>query len=54
MANPGIRYIFDEWEHPRKDDVLQKVVGTDFVGWNRDAAKYDKAFKKLLKALKAG
>lgn len=47
------RFIFDEWEHPRKDDVLQKVVGTDFVGWNRDATKYDKAFKKLLKALKA-
>lgn len=35
------------------EDVLAKVVGTDFVGWNRNADKYDKAFKKLLKALKA-
>lgn len=46
-------YIFEEWEHPRKADVLAKVVGTDFVGWYRGAAKYDKAFRKLLKALKA-
>lgn len=46
-------YIFDEWEHPRKADVLAKVVG-DFKGWNRDADKYDAAFEKLLKALKAG
>jgi hypothetical protein len=45
-------YIFDEWEHPRKADVLAKVVG-DFRGWNRSATKYDAAFKKLLKALKA-
>ena len=47
------RYIFEEWEHPRKDDVIAKVVGTDFVGWNRNADKHDKAFKKLLKTLKA-
>ncbi len=47
------RYLFDKWEHPRKPDVLEKVVGTDFIGWNRSAAKYDAAFKKLLKALKA-
>ncbi|TAH48863.1 MAG: toll/interleukin-1 receptor domain-containing protein [Chloroflexota bacterium] len=43
-------YLFDEWEHPRKADVLAKVVG-DFRGWNRSAANYDAAFKKLLKAL---
>lgn len=46
-------YIFEEWEHPRKADVLAKVVGTEFVGWNRNAEKYDKAFRKLLKELKA-
>lgn len=45
-------YLFDEWEHPRKNDVLAKIVG-DFRGWNRSAAKYDEAFKKLLKALQA-
>lgn len=45
-------YLFEEWEHPRKADVLAKVVG-DFRGWNRSAAKYDEAFKKLVKALQA-
>jgi hypothetical protein len=28
------------------------VVG-DFSGWDKDAAKYDKAFDKLLKGLQA-
>jgi uncharacterized protein YjbI with pentapeptide repeats len=46
-------YIFDTWEHERKADVLRKVVG-DFSGWDKDAAKYDKAFDKLLKGLQAG
>jgi hypothetical protein len=45
-------YIFDEWEHPRKADVLAKIVG-DFRGWNRNVDKYAKACKKFLKALKA-
>jgi hypothetical protein len=45
-------YIFDCWEHPRKDDVVSKVVG-DFRGWDQDVAKYDVAFKKLLRALEA-
>ncbi len=45
-------YIFKQWEHPRKADVLAKVVG-DFQGWKRSAAKYDKAFKRLLAALQA-
>ncbi len=46
------RYVFDTWEHERKADVLRKVVG-DFSGWNKDAAKYEKAFNKLLKGLQA-
>ena len=45
-------YIFDTWEHERKADVLRKVVG-DFSGWDKDAAKYNKAFDKLLKGLQA-
>ena len=45
-------YIFDKWEHERKADVLEKVVG-DFSGWDKDAAKYQKAFDKLLKGLQA-
>ena len=45
-------YIFDHWEHPRKADVLAKVVG-DFSGWERDAAKYEMAVDKLLKGLQA-
>jgi len=43
-------YLFDEWEHPRKDDVLGKVVG-DFRGWDTDAARYEIALQRLLKAL---
>lgn len=46
-------YIFDEWEHERKADVLSKVVG-DFKGWNRSAKKYEAAFERLLKALQSG
>lgn len=45
-------YIFNKWEHERKADVLRKVVG-DFGGWDKDAAKYEKAFDKLLKGLQA-
>ncbi len=46
-------YLFDEWGHPRKADVLAKIIGKDFIGWNRSVDKYDAAFEKLLKALKA-
>jgi uncharacterized protein YjbI with pentapeptide repeats len=46
-------YLFEGWQHERKDDVLRKVVG-DFRGWNRSVAKYEIAFKKLLNALQAG
>ncbi len=45
-------YLFEEWEHERKADVISKVVG-DFRGWNRSAEKYNTAFQKFLKALKA-
>ncbi|MBI3913676.1 MAG: toll/interleukin-1 receptor domain-containing protein [Chloroflexi bacterium] len=45
-------YIFEKWEHPRKSDVVAKVVG-DFSEWSSSASKYDEAFGKLLKALKA-
>jgi len=45
-------YIFDSWQHERKEDVLRKVVG-DFKGWNRSATKYQAAFAKLLRALQA-
>jgi uncharacterized protein YjbI with pentapeptide repeats len=43
-------YIFRKWEHPRKDDVLAKVIG-DFSNWERDAKTYEADFKKLVKAL---
>jgi hypothetical protein len=45
-------YIFDKWEHPRKVDVLTKVVG-DFSGWTRSVTKYNAAFSKLVNALMA-
>lgn len=39
-------YIFTTWEHPRKADVVSKVVG-DF----RDPALYDRSVLKLVDAL---
>jgi hypothetical protein len=45
-------YIFDRWKHPRKADVVSKVVG-DFRGWEQDTDKYKAAFEKLLEALEA-
>ncbi|MFZ0961630.1 MAG: TIR domain-containing protein [Terriglobia bacterium] len=42
-------YLFDEWEHPRKADVVSKVIG-DFRGAN-DLAAYSKAFPRFLDAL---
>lgn len=42
-------YLFDAWEHPRKADVMSKVIG-DFTGWENHAA-YAKAFPRFLDAL---
>ena len=42
-------YLFDEWDHPRKADVVSKVIG-DFRGVN-DLATYAKAFPRFLDAL---
>jgi uncharacterized protein YjbI with pentapeptide repeats len=42
-------YLFDEWEHPRKADVVIKVIG-DFRGWD-NLATYSKAFPRFLDAL---
>ena len=42
-------YLFDKWEHPRKADVVSKVIG-DFRGVN-DLATYAKAFPRFLDAL---
>ena len=42
-------YIFKKWDHPRKADVVSKVVG-DFRRWkNHDY--YRKAFARLLRDL---
>jgi hypothetical protein len=46
-------YIFEPWEHPRKADILAKVVG-DFSGWARSPARYGDALQRLLRDLKAG
>jgi len=42
-------YLFEKWVHPRKADVVAKVVG-DFRGWKKHE-QYKKNFPKLLKAL---
>lgn len=45
-------YVFNEWQHPRKVDVLAKVVG-DFRGWHIDVMQYNQSFKRLLDNLNA-
>ena len=42
-------YLLEKWDHPRKADVVAKVVG-NFRGW-KDHEQYKKNFPKLLKAL---
>ena len=42
-------YLFDKWEHGRKADVKEKVVG-DFRDW-QDHTQYKKNFNRLLDAL---
>jgi hypothetical protein len=42
-------YLFDEWYHPRKADVVSKVIG-DFRGWD-NLATYAKVFPRFLDAL---
>jgi hypothetical protein len=44
-------YVFNEWKHARRDDVVSRVVG-DFRAW-RDPSSYQKAFRKLLEGLQA-
>ncbi len=43
-------YLFDNWQHPRRADLLAKVIG-DFQGAKRRGPKYDAAFAELLKSL---
>jgi hypothetical protein len=40
---------YRKWDHPRKADVVSKVIG-DFTGWENHA-KYSKAFPRFLEAL---
>jgi hypothetical protein len=42
-------YLFDEWDHPRKADVVSKVIG-DLRGSDNLSA-YAKAFPRFLDAL---
>jgi hypothetical protein len=42
-------YLLDDWDHPRKVDVVSKVIG-DFRGWDNHAT-YIKAFPRFLDAL---
>jgi hypothetical protein len=44
-------YVLKRWEHPRKADVVNKVIG-DFRHW-KDHDAYQKAFARLLKDLQA-
>ena len=43
-------HLFNTWKHPRKADVLAKVVG-DFRKWDADARRYRAGIARLLRAL---
>ena len=45
-------YLLEQWQHPRKADVLSKVV-EDFSGWDHGVKKYRSSFERLLDALRA-
>lgn len=44
------RYIFDEWQHERKADVLRKVV-VDAEGWKKVKGKYRDLLERLKRDL---
>ena len=44
-------YLFDQWEHERKADVVAKVVG-NFRGWELSDENYQEGFQRLLKGLR--
>jgi len=44
-------YVFNEWKHARRDDVVSRVA-VIFKDW-RDPSSYQKAFRKLLEGLQA-
>ncbi len=44
-------FIFDEWQHERKADVVKKVIA-DARNWDKDPAVYAKVRDKLIKDLK--
>ncbi len=45
-------YLLAGWEHPRRTDVLTKVVA-DFSDWDRSSDEYNASLGRLLEALKA-
>jgi len=44
-------YILKKWNHPRKADVITKVIG-DFQEWN-NRTKYRKSFNYIINAIKS-
>jgi hypothetical protein len=45
-------YVFKNWQHYRKPDVIAKVVG-DFSGWNTDERKYETELIRILTCLQS-
>jgi uncharacterized protein YjbI with pentapeptide repeats len=46
-------YIFDEWQHPRKVDVVDHVIA-DARYWDRDPAVYARIRDRLIRDLRPG
>ncbi len=43
-------YVLTDWSHPRKADVVSKVIG-DFTGWAEKLGSYDGGLHRLLRTL---
>ena len=45
-------YIFDEWEHPKKNQLMERLV-VSFKGWENDNSLFEREFERVSKALRS-
>ena len=45
-------FILDQWQHPKKDLVLERLVA-DFKGWDQDDARFNRQLENLVRALRS-